>query len=266
MVSARSFFPQPHSRRTHPAATCFCAVVPRSLILPSRGWHLPSQASEPPLPSPAACPPPQGLAPASSTSSPAQTSPSSPLSSVPSPAQRPLLRPAPPLQPHLLFFVVASSSMALVASLFRALDPVPPPSGRACCACSDRRCPSRRALLGAALAIVLLLPCPHRRPSSISLFFAPLLSLASNPPTRPGAGPCLAGPALSPSPFFIVAIIGSTTVVAFPAGSTVVVAFSGWICRPLGRIVVFMAGPVAVVAFPAGSANTPPILPRAQPP
>jgi hypothetical protein len=76
----------------------------------------------------------------------------------------------------------------------------------------------------------------------------------STPLARSGVGPCPAGPAPPPTPFF--AFAGSVVVTAFPAGSTLLRPFwrdlsSLWLDR------IFPAGSVAAVAFPAGSAVSP---------
>jgi hypothetical protein len=69
----------------------------------------------------------------------------------------------------------------------------------------------------------------------LSLLFKLLPPLASKSPclVESGVAPCLVGPALLPSPFFVAAIIGSVAAAAFPAKSTVAAAIPAGSVVPL---------------------------------
>jgi hypothetical protein len=77
-------------------------------------------------------------------------------------------------------------------------------------------------------------PCSLARPATCPpTFRASLITDVKALPTRSGAGPCPARPALSPYPFFVATTTRSAVAATFPIGSTFAAAFSARSAVPL---------------------------------
>jgi hypothetical protein len=141
------------------------------------------------------------------------------------PPNPPLPGPVPAVRPSAR--ASRSSTAGLPPFFSRRASPLQPPSSASLAAslAATRARANRTPRSASSVA-----PRHGRLPSSGDASFDLLLSPTSNPPGRPDAGPCLAGPTPSPYPLF-VASIGFVVVATFPTGFTTAATF------PAGSVV-----------------------------